>query len=510
MNFNCLSEEILERICQYINIQDSFALAKCSSKLYNQIAHFRYEGSYLYDVAKPHNQIKFLQHKVQNVSLVGSHVSYTNLYLVLNKFSYLKSVNITGLDSNLVKTDRLVRILGDTSKKIQLIVPFEMKPRFTQSIEFTKYSNVKITSGFKRPLSDSAEEIQMHEEELQRYAKRLKTNTDCEEIKRMLINTHGIADHEYKTAYRIASTNKNDIVALNEEVARFGKQFIESLLISQQGNWVLVTQVEVYCKKTKLDDCSNNMIISTSLLHNVAPVVEVNIKNEGNGGWLEMRIFYQDFEVLVTGGLYGKSSDSSGHDAFLGSSKVPFELMGNTRWIAHVPTEEAATVDEIRVLRNYMKQGSHHKWCFKSAHFANKNFETCRPLDLHLMPDLDNYYKLASFLISCAHNDSLTAPKNKDRMRQILNDARFWEDLAGASKNSTDADILVAAKRLQENLDLKKKEGKKLGKWKLWLIVAVLEFNTDDIKKELVSLYKYFLYQKCSQLNKANAQKLMQ
>ncbi|KAL9540257.1 hypothetical protein MBANPS3_009786 [Mucor bainieri] len=129
-------------------------------------------------------------------------------------------VHVIGLDSNLVKTDRLVRILGDTSKKMQLIVPFEMKLRFTQSIEFTKYSNVKITSGFKRPLSDSAEEIQMHEEELQRYAKRLKTNTDCEEIKRMLINTHGIADHEYKTAYRIASTNKNGIVTLNEEVAQ--------------------------------------------------------------------------------------------------------------------------------------------------------------------------------------------------------------------------------------------------------------------------------------------------
>ncbi|KAL9540258.1 hypothetical protein MBANPS3_009787, partial [Mucor bainieri] len=213
-----------------------------------------------------------------------------------------------------------------------------------------------------------------------------------------------------------------------------------------------------------------------------------------------MRVFYQDFEVLVTGGLYGNSSDSSGHGAFLGSSKVPFELMGNTCWIAHVPTEEATTVNEIRVLRNYMKQGSHHQLCFKSVHFANKNFETCRPLDLHFMHDLDNYYKLASFLISCAHNDTLTAPNNKDRMRQILNDARFWEDLAGASKNSTDADILIAARRLQENLDSKKKEGKKLGKWKLWLIVAVLAFNTDDINKELVNLYKDFLYQKCSQL----------
>ncbi|KAL9540256.1 hypothetical protein MBANPS3_009785 [Mucor bainieri] len=41
------------------------------------------------------NEIKFLQHKVQNVSLVGSHVSYTNLYIVLNKFGCLKSVNVT-------------------------------------------------------------------------------------------------------------------------------------------------------------------------------------------------------------------------------------------------------------------------------------------------------------------------------------------------------------------------------------------------------------------------------
>lgn len=98
----------------------------------------------------------------------------------------------------------------------------------------------------------------------------------------------------------------------------------------------MVTQVEVYYKNSELDDSANLMIKSLDQLSNSQPIVNHNIKNEGNGGWMELK-------------------DCSLH-AFLGSSRVP--ELGSSNWFIMVSSSPVEAISTTRLLRNYQKKAS--------------------------------------------------------------------------------------------------------------------------------------------------------
>lgn len=137
---------------------------------------------------------------------------------------------------------------------------------------------------------------------------------------------------------------------------------MHSIIISQQNNWVLITQMETYYHDSSIDD------VAFVKLDRFVDKLHISMqKCQGRGAWYELRFSVRKFEVVATGGLCS-NSNNDGLDAFLGVG-VPPQLINDDRFILFSPSEEVSRSQCYRMLRNYKKRASLYTWCSKSDFF---------------------------------------------------------------------------------------------------------------------------------------------
>lgn len=307
----------------------------------------------------------------------------------------------------------------------------------------------------KRGVNDEInKDIERKEEELRAFKElvhKIDTTISCIE-ERLLRNFDIARKYEYDSQQQLPVIA--DLESLNSVVQQLGSKYVESVLLTVEGKFVLVTQLEIYCKHKDLDSCANLMIKCLDDVHKTKPVVSMDIKNEGNGGWYELRIFFDQFELLVTGGVIGSVKDKQ-ISAFLGSSRAPDFLVSQHEWFILSLVEPAESFQETRRLRNYQKKASLYRWSFKSQRFADLGFQTCAPLRLHLHSP-PSFIAIASYLI-----DAISKKEFGDVQKQIVKamllETSFLKDL-GLPPNS-DTSIII---ELVEKLLVTKRKDRKI------------------------------------------------
>ncbi|KAL0139722.1 hypothetical protein V8B55DRAFT_1563211 [Mucor lusitanicus] len=158
---------------------------------------------------------------------------------------------------------------------------------------------------------------------------------------------------------------------LEENVRSLGSAFVESILVSNEGEYVLVTQLEVYYKDRELDDTSINNVQVSNNEHYKRPVVVVERKTAQKSAWYELKIYIANFELLVTGAVYGRSQDNL-LQCFLESSKAPTALMQQSNWIVIAPETPVRCQKDFRLLQSFRNNASTFEWAFKSQKFVDK------------------------------------------------------------------------------------------------------------------------------------------
>ncbi|KAL9536802.1 hypothetical protein MBANPS3_012355 [Mucor bainieri] len=266
-----------------------------------------------------------------------------------------------------------------------------------------------------------------------------------------------------------------------DTVPAIGQQFVESILLSNEGYNVLITQIEVYYKDRSVDDTSINNVQLPNQDHEKRPVVIVERKTAQKSVWYELKLFYKKYELFVTGGVHGHA-DEDEFSCFLGSSKAPHHLMQQTHWIVIAPKSVVPFENDTRLLQSFRNRASRFRWAFKSKNFMAKGFHTASPLLSHQDRDTD-YFALASYILECGSKGSITRSHLK-QCRAMLYQMKFWTELGLKSKPSPNYILSTLEKDI------------KMGKLKKWMAEMAFSTPRDATNDELTALYKNFLYQK--------------
>lgn len=209
--------------------------------------------------------------------------------------------------------------------------------------------------------------------------------------------------------------------AINKNIIKMGKQYVEGILDSNSGTWVLITQLEMYFKDKNFDDCSDNSEPFKDESESGHHKIIVEQKGDKKK-YVEMKILYDKFEVLITGGIYCVD----GHIlSFLGSS-APKALYNEKYCISYLATSPANSIPCIRLLRDFRKEDSLNKWAFKSKLYVNKGLETYAVL--RYKDDQPSFHTIVSFILYIGSKNQIV-PVNIERCKTMLMEVEFWKEL---------------------------------------------------------------------------------
>lgn len=168
--------------------------------------------------------------------------------------------------------------------------------------------------------------------------------------------------HPYLLSHPFVSTN------INDDIHELANSLIYGIITTAEGNWLLITQVEVYIKDKNVDDVA---YVSRYDENHAKLTIKFEKATEGKSTWCELHIFAQQYEVLVTGGIY---SNGQSVGAFLGVSAPPHMLL-DTCHILFSPVSPARTVACPRTVRDFRRAASLFPWCIKLDRFNDKGLQ---------------------------------------------------------------------------------------------------------------------------------------
>lgn len=145
-------------------------------------------------------------------------------------------------------------------------------------------------------------------------------------------------------------------------------------------------------------------------------------KTAQKSAWYELKIYFMRYELLVTGGVYGRI-DEGQFKCFLESSKAQGKLVKQSHWIVLAPTVAVSFERDICLLQGFRNKACIYKWAFKSLNFVKREFYTAHPLTFFKDTSRDvTYFSLASYILYCESSRAINPP-TKTRM-QIVAGAR--------------------------------------------------------------------------------------
>lgn len=319
---------------------------------------------------------------------------------------------------------------------------------------------------------------------LQLYKERVKLASSSPEVflPTIVFEKHPALPKKYKL---VSDFKFVDVGNVENTIYQLQQSIIHSLIISHEGHFVFVTQFEGYVKDKEIDDVAiiNKLEKPVNTLR-----TKLETCQEGRNAWKELKLLCGQFEVVITGGLYGSYTECSG---YLGVS-VPTMLCDDTSLLLFSPVIPAQSIACVRMLRNYMKKQSLKCWLRKSKYFADIGFTTPSPLSLdnHKNP----YVAICSKVVRHAANRSLNKTVSKE-LQEKLKETRYWEQM-GLTK------ALSAKKTLKKLQDIKTGGTQELSQAKRLLIEVVLNSNNAISTSSLLIVYNGILYPEVKKISK--------
>lgn len=114
--------------------------------------------------------------------------------------------------------------------------------------------------------------------------------------------------------------------SINATINKMKDLLIHSFVVSHEGNWLYVTQVEAYYHEEKIDDVAQN-----DSHFSYADRFQINFKKceMGRDVWYELRFRYKKIEFIATGGIAGGSTN---FNAFFDVASLE-ELVNNIEYL---------------------------------------------------------------------------------------------------------------------------------------------------------------------------------
>lgn len=289
--------------------------------------------------------------------------------------------------------------------------------------------------------------------------------------------------------------NDNQTNVIEQATSRLREILIHSVVTTQDNNWIFISQAEIYYHDKKVDDVAQvdkNDSYSEELTPNIVK------RQEGKSTWFELCFWCNRFEVVATGGYYNNKSKDDKLCTFLGVTVPAF--FGDEKFlILFTPSRPTETLSCIRTLRNYKRNASLKKWCFKSCLFNSLNFSTPDQLKL-FESEPCNYISVCSKLLYLTIFNKLNEEEFVG-LENDLNNFKFWETL-GFKENQCKEVVFF---RLEE---IKKGDGKKLSKAKILLVEVVLKKDLNLKNSTLMALYNGIICPRVKAINKTRVKNM--
>ncbi|KAL9543619.1 hypothetical protein MBANPS3_008035 [Mucor bainieri] len=273
-------------------------------------------------------------------------------------------------------------------------------------------------------------------------------------------------------------------------VDSFCHQFVESIAVSSKGYWLYVTQAEAYMRDAKtIDDCANTTV---AVGHPARPAFVLEQKREFQNQWHEAKLYFKNFELLVTGCLCGTYEDGNSGSSSNSSSKI-YAFLGaslgkhagaDDYWRVYVPLVPTQVVSECRLLRSSTKAASGLQWLLKSRRFHANGYSTACALNLHELDGIDSTVAIGSLLLRW----KALGQQNKQQLRSMLSQVNEMRGL--------DVDATIESVTRVRELEIAK--GKKMA-----LEMPLLTLSDEGIKdSDYVEMFKAMISSRLITLNK--------
>ncbi|KAI8095419.1 hypothetical protein BDF21DRAFT_353063 [Thamnidium elegans] len=414
-----------------------------------------------------------LLNELKEVDLTN--VTFTDIDSVEKLVSYLPK-NV----SSIIVENRALKESFDRVKHIQgrhfLVESFECKKRKLEEDDSSSaISRRRIRT--PSPISDLFEKEQ---KSALFFKNRLKSsfNSPKDFIPRKLFQKFTDLPSDYRAIIdgssfqNILDDNPSE-TQVNNFINECSGLFVHSFVRTNENNWLFITQIEAYYHSKTMDDVSQ---FSKNNNYPKNFVVEIEKCAEGKGVWYELKIRYKKVEIIATGGIYNRTDNNSNLGAFLGVS-IPSALAHNTRLILFSPIVPTKSLSCIRMLRNYQKDASLKKWCFKSSFFNSMGFATPNQFKLHRL-GRDDFVSACSILLrSIIFKDHDYV--DFDVLERHLKTAPYWGTI----------ELLKTANKFDVQKVLEKATFFKLSKPKKLLISIVLRRPHTVSNSDLMILY---------------------
>ncbi|KAL7320121.1 hypothetical protein PS15m_000040 [Mucor circinelloides] len=505
--YGIFPSDIWELVAYKLSLKDTYTLARTNKSMWELIRHIPISKQ----LEIKTNELvipSFLLANTRHVhALINKKINYASLSQLLKTFYELETVDFSqnelAADENDIVTSkvcrRLLLCLPSTrrSKNLCVLVSKRHRAMFEEASSNQGMRRISLRSVLKRTKKE--------EDEDERSTRRMRTPSpirdDLEEMKDKIATIkETFSDFAANPAYVVPSVLKSvcqgqlysDIDSIlteveepqtKQEADRFVgdicSRLVESIVVSSKGTWIYVTQAEAYMRDAKnIDDCANTTI---TIQRPSKAKFAVEQKREYQNQWLEAKLYFKNFEFLITGCLCG-DFETKEVSAFLGASLGKDNM--DDYWRVYVSLVPAPVVRECRLLRNFTKRASGFQWLLKSKRFHENGFSTSSALSLHALAEIGSIVAIGSLLLSWKALDQ----QNKQQLKAMLNNV---EELKGLDLDAT----AVCVERVRE---MQIARGKKLA-----LEIALLVMNEESVKDaDYVELYKCLISSKLVTLNK--------
>lgn len=223
-----------------------------------------------------------------------------------------------------------------------------------------------------------------------------------------------LKDVHYETSIDVQAfadfdLSDNQTHVIEQATSRLREITIHSVVTTQDNNWIFISQAEIYYHDKKVDDVAQ-VDKNDSYSEELTPYI---VKKTTRRSLVARTLLLVQ---QIWGSCYRRVLQKQ-----IERWQVVPAFFGNEKFPILFPTE---TLSCIRALRNYKRNASLKKWCFKSCLFNSLDFSTPDQLKL-FESEPCNYISVCSKLLYLAIFNKLNEEEFVG-LENNLNNFKFW------------------------------------------------------------------------------------
>ncbi|GAA5815958.1 hypothetical protein MFLAVUS_009477 [Mucor flavus] len=311
-SFILLNDDILKSINTNLIIRDKFTFSLVNKKFYNIFYNYPLLNT-IYQIADNDTccRMTFLVNNVVNIYVKSIRVDYD----LIEMFENLQDLDLSRIEfCNFSQVKRLVHHLPEGLSNVT-ISNYDIKELFTLASNFHSRTfsisvnrkrllendgNINVTKRVRVPspivgsLIDEVESFNL-------FKSRLKYScaSPADFIPSIISQKFPEIRTDYKTIVDMVLFVKDLEKAIatstvEDAIKKCSELLIHSIVRSQEGNWVFVTQIEAYYHRKEIDDVAQ---VRREKKYPKTLVADFKEREEGKSSWCELRFRFEKLEV---------------------------------------------------------------------------------------------------------------------------------------------------------------------------------------------------------------------